>query len=301
MLKVLDVDGAVTRTTGGWAATGDPWSYDGERYQRVAAERSREQQAMLDYQATDGCRMEFLRRELDDPEAAPCGRCDNCTGARWSAEVVPSGVTAAQDRLARPGVTVEPRKMWPSGMKELGISGATGKIAASRLAEPGRALGRLTDVGWGGVLRPLLADGAPDEPVTPQLVDAIVKVLAAWDWSSRPASVVTLPSRSRPVLVESLGQRIAGIGRLSYLGSLGYATPDGPGPRRHNSAQRLASLWRALVVPDALREALSAADGPVLLVDDQIDSGWTMTVAAASLRDAGAPAVLPLALATTAG
>ena len=126
-------------------------------------------------------------------------------------------------------------------------------------------------------------------------------MLAAWDWSSRPTSVVTLPSRTRPVLVESLGQRIADIGRLSYLGALDYVTADGPGPRRHNSAQRLASLWRALVVPDSLREALSAADGPVLLVDDQIDSGWTMTVAAALLRDAGAPAVLPLALAVTAG
>ena len=301
MLKVLDVDGAVSLTAGGWLATGLPWEYDGERYERVAAERSREQQAMLAYQVAEGCRMEFLRRELDDPAAVPCGRCDNCTGARWSLEVVPSGVAAAQDRLARPGVSVEPRKMWPTGMKELGIDGASGKIPASRLAEPGRALGRLTDVGWGGTLRALFAEGAPDEPVTGQLTDAVVKVLAAWDWSSRPTSVVTLPSRTRPVLVESLGQRIADIGRLSYLGALDYATADGPGPRRHNSAQRLASLWRALVVPDSLREALSAADGPVLLVDDQIDSGWTMTVAAALLRDAGAPAVLPLALAVTAG
>ena len=117
MLKVLDVDGAVTRTAGGWAATGRPWSYDGERYERVAAERSREQQSMLDYQATDGCRMEFLRRELDDPEAAACGRCDNCTGQPWAAEVAASGVAVAQDRLARPGVSVEPRKMWPTGMK----------------------------------------------------------------------------------------------------------------------------------------------------------------------------------------
>src|SRR6202044_113569 len=56
MLKVLDVDGAVTRTVGGWAATGRPWAYDGERYQRVGGERTREQQAMLAYQATDGCR-----------------------------------------------------------------------------------------------------------------------------------------------------------------------------------------------------------------------------------------------------
>jgi ATP-dependent DNA helicase RecQ len=112
---------------------------------------------------------------------------------------------------------------------------------------------------------------------------------------------VTLPSRSRPVLVGTLGERIAGIGRLTYLGALGYATEDGPGPRRHNSAQRLASLWRSLVVPEDLRAALKAADGPVLLVDDQIDTGWTMTVAAALLRDAGADAVLPLALATTTG
>jgi ATP-dependent DNA helicase RecQ len=302
MLKVLDVDGAVTRTAGGWAATGLPWAYDQERYDRVSRERKREQQSMLDYQATGGCRMEFLRRELDDPAAKACGRCDNCTGQPWPASVPEAGTQAARDRLARPGVSVEPRKMWPTGMKELGIN-ASGKIPAARTAEPGRALGRLTDVGWGAALRALLAPGAPDGPVTPQLTDAVVKVLAAWDWTQRPASVVTMPSRSRPLLVDSLGQRIAAIGRLTYLGALAYATPDGPGPRRHNSAQRLASLWRALVVPDDLRDALLAAgpDAPVLLVDDQIDTGWTMTVAAALLRDAGAPGVLPLALATTTG
>ena len=302
MLKVLDVDGAVTRTTGGWAATGMPWAYDGERYERVARERSREQQAMLAYQATDGCRMEFLRRELDDPEARPCGRCDNCTGRPWQAEVPQDGAEAARQRLLRPGVTVEPRKMWPTGMRDLGIDDASGKIPAARTAEAGRALGRLTDVGWGGTLRALFAEGAPDEPVTAQLTDAIVQVLAAWDWARRPASVVTLPSRSRPVLVSSLGQRIAAIGRLRYLGSLGYVTPDGPGPRRHNSAQRLSTVWRALTVPAELRAAIAdAGDGPVLLVDDQIDTGWTMTVAAALLRDAGATAVLPLALAATTG
>jgi ATP-dependent DNA helicase RecQ len=300
MLKVLDVDGAVTRTVGGWAATGRPWAYDKERYERVAWERKREQQAMLDYQATDGCRMEFLRRELDDPGATACGRCDNCTGQPWPAEVPQASASAARERLARPGVEVEPRKMWPTGMQELGID-ASGKIPAERTAERGRALGRLTDVGWGVTLRALFTEGAPDEPVTAQLTDAVVKVLAAWDWAQRPVSVVTMPSRSRPVLIASLGERIAAIGRLAYLGALGYATPDGPGPRRHNSAQRLASLWGSIVVPDDLRDALKTSDGPVLLVDDQIDTGWTMTVGAALLRDAGAPAVLPLALATITG
>jgi ATP-dependent DNA helicase RecQ len=302
MLKVLDVDGAVTRTAGGWTTTGAPWAYDRDRYERVARERKREQEAMLAYQETSGCRMEFLRRELDDPGAAACGRCDNCTGQPWPAEVRSANEAAARERLARPGVEVEPRKMWPTGMKELGID-VSGKIPTSRVALTGRALGRLTGAGWGATLRALLAEGAPDGPVTSQLVDAVVKVLAAWGWETRPTCVVAMPSRGRSVLIGSLGERIATVGRLNYLGTLGYVTPDGPGPRRHNSAQRLASLWRALVVPDDLRATLAepAQDGPVLLIDDQVDTGWTMTVAAALLRDAGAPAVLPFALATVSG
>ena len=303
MLKVLDVDGAVTRTTGGWAATGMPWAYDGERYERVARERSREQQAMLAYQATDGCRMEFLRRELDDPEAGPCGRCDNCTGRPWQSEVPQDGAEAARQRLLRPGVTVEPRKMWPTGMRDLGIDDASGKIPAARLAEPGRALGRLTDVGWGGTLRALFADGAPDEPVTAQLTDAMVQVLAAWDWARRPASVVdaALTVAARACLQSRRKDRRYRPARLPRLARLRHARRPRPAGR-HNSAQRLSTVWRALTVPQELRAAITAAgDGPVLLVDDQIDTGWTMTVASALLRDAGATAVLPLALAATTG
>ena len=301
MLKVLDVDGVVRRTGGGWEATGRPWTYDEERYQRVAQERIREQQSMLAYQATDACRMQYLRRELDDPEAARCGRCDNCTGREPDLRVTQAGADAARQRLLRPGVGVEPRRMWPPGLKDLGISGVSGKISADRAAEPGRALGRLTDIGWGTTLRALLADQTPDGPVTDQFADAVVKVLAAWDWSQRPAGIVTVPSRTRPVLITSLAQRIAQVGRLPYLGSLGYVGPDGPGPRRHNSAQRLCSLWHALIVPEDLREALGQSTGPLLLIDDRIETGWTMTVAAKQLREAGAPAVLPLALAVTTG
>ena len=81
-----------------------------QRYDRVAAERSREQQAMLGYTGTEGCRMEYLRRELDDPEAAPCGRCDNCTGVARAAGVSSGTEEFARDRLRRPGVTVTPRR-----------------------------------------------------------------------------------------------------------------------------------------------------------------------------------------------
>ena len=61
LLKVLDVDGAVHRVPGGWTATGEPWTYDAERYGRVTEAREREQQLMVDYERTDRCRMAFLQ------------------------------------------------------------------------------------------------------------------------------------------------------------------------------------------------------------------------------------------------
>jgi ATP-dependent DNA helicase RecQ len=298
MLKVLDVDGAVRRVSGGWASTGRPWAYDADRYARVAAERSREQQAMLGYIATGECRMEYLRRELDDPAAARCGRCDNCTRRPWPATVSEAGAAAARDRLLRPGIEVTPRKMWPTGMRELGID-AAGKIPPGLSAEPGRALGRLTDLGWGPRLRAVLASAEPDGPVPEDLVEAVVKVLAAWNWPQRPACVVTLPSRTRPELIASLGQRVADIGQIPYLGALEHV--GGPQAEHYNSAQRLSALWLKFAVPGPLRDAVSQTGGPLLLVDDRIDTGWTMTVAARLLREAGAPAVLPLVLAVTTG
>jgi ATP-dependent DNA helicase RecQ len=306
MLKVLDVDGAVRRVSGGWTATGQPWSYDADRYARVAAERAREQRAMLGYIETGSCRMEYLRRELDDPGAEPCGRCDNCTGRAWPAAVSEAGTAAARERLLRPGAEVAVRQMWPTGMSELGV-GVSGRIPPQSRALPGRAVARLTDLGWGTRLRALLAEpaGGPpaDQAVPPDILRAVVQVLADWEWDERPALVVTIPSRSRPRLVASLGQEIARVGRLEYAGSLEYAGPDGPDdpagqePGQRNSAQRLRAVWQALAVPGPVGAAVTRAAGPVLLVDDLVETGWTMTVAARLLRDAGAPAVLPLCLA----
>ncbi|NUS43090.1 MAG: DEAD/DEAH box helicase, partial [Mycobacteriaceae bacterium] len=292
VLKVLDVDGAVRRVRGGWTATGAPWDYDAERYDRIAAARAAEQQAMLDFQRTSGCRMAFLLEQLDDPAAAPCGRCDNCTGTSWSVEVSADAATAAGERLSRPGVDIAPRKQWPSGMAALGVP-LSGRISAAQLAEPGRAVGRLTDIGWGNRLRELLADAAPDQPVPDDLFQACVRVLAAWDWAERPTGVVAIASRRRPELVHSLASRLAAIGKLPLLGTLA-STADTMG--RSNSAHRLAGLWNGLH-PNGLD--LSTATGPLLLVDDLMDTGWTMTLAAARLREAGAPAILPFTLALT--
>jgi ATP-dependent DNA helicase RecQ len=290
MLKVLDVDGAVQRVSGGWVATGQPWAYDAERYARVAADRAAEQQAMRAYAATDTCRMEFLRRQLDDPDAAPCGRCDRCTGRPLPPDVSPEALAAAQAALGRPGVEIEPRRMWPTGLGDLGL---TGRIPADRQADSGRALGRLSDIGWGSRLRELLA--GPDLEVPPEVLQGMVQVLAGWGWESRPGAVVALPSTTRPRLVASLAARIAEVGRLPLLGTLDRVRDE---PRRHgsNSAQRLLAVHGAFAVPAGM-----TFDGaPVLLVDDRLDTGWTMTEATRLLRERGAGHVLPLVLAVEA-
>ena len=108
MLKVLDVDGAVRRVQGGWVATGQPWSYDEDRYARVTEAREREQQAMLDYLATTDCRMKFLRDQLDDPDAVACGRCDNCGGLSLSVDVSEAAVEQAGETTVPAGRPREP-------------------------------------------------------------------------------------------------------------------------------------------------------------------------------------------------
>jgi ATP-dependent DNA helicase RecQ len=176
--------------------------------------------------------------------------------------------------------------MWPTAMKELGVSG---RIDAGERAEAGRALGRLSDIGWGTRLRALLAE--PDQPLPDDVLKAVVTVLAGWEWEKRPTTVVALPSTSRPQLVGSLARRLAEVGRLRLAGTLEQVHPAQGG--RSNSAQRLRAVSGAFSVP----EDWELDGSPVLLVDDRTDSGWTLTEAARVLRRAGAGPVLPLVLA----
>jgi ATP-dependent DNA helicase RecQ len=294
VLKVLDVDGAVRRVKGGWVGTGEPWDYDEPRYRKLDEARRREQQAMLDYQSTDECRMTFLRRQLDDPDLKDgerCGRCDNCAGSHFSASVDEGAAALTEERLMRPGVEITPRKQWPSGLAKLGVT-LSGRIGDG--PAPGRSIGRLTDLGWGPRLRRLLDE--PDGEVPPDVVQAAVKVLASWDWKDRPTAVLALDSDTHPVLIGSLARELARLGRLTDLGVLRYV----PGHRpvtAANSAYRVAALDGSWEPPDP--SAIAAAGGPVLLVDDLTDTGWTLTMAARVVKQAGAPAVLPFALAAT--
>ncbi|ROQ40670.1 RecQ-like ATP-dependent DNA helicase [Frondihabitans sp. PhB188] len=308
MLKVLDVDGAAKRVQGGWISTETGWSYDAERYGRIAEARVAEQNAMIRYESGETCRMQLLQADLDDPAAAPCGRCDVCAGAWYPVDVDSSAATQAAGALDRVGVEIEPRAQWPTGADRVGLS-VKGKISPAERVEPGRALARLTDLGWGTTLRTTFAPATPDAPLSRSLLDGCVRVLADWPWEARPTGIVAMPSSTHPQLIASLAEALGAVGRLPVLGSLASSRVAPPGPtgaadsvparreRGGNSVFRLADVWESVHVPAELAATLAAHSGPVLLVDDLVDSRWTLTVAGRALRRAGADAVLPFALA----
>ena len=291
MLKVLDVDGAVHRVQGGWESTGVPWQYDAERYQRVTEARQREQDAMLTYLETDQCRMEFLRQQLDDPGAEPCGRCDNCGGLEVAASVSDREVEQAEERLSRPGVIVQPRKMWPGALANLGLD-LKGRIGDQ--AEEGRAVARLTDLGHGQALRELFRDGVGDADVPVPLARAVVDVLN--DWRPHVDAIVHVESARRPTLTSNLAEGVSRFLKKPVVGRWVIVDDSvAPGQGAMNSAQRVAAVSRRFALES---EPLDGAS--VLLVDDLVGTGWTLTIAARALRQAGAERVLPLTLAVGA-
>jgi ATP-dependent DNA helicase RecQ len=249
---------------------------------------------MLEYVATSGCRMRFLREQLDDPQAADCGRCDNCGGVDVPAGASEESVAGAHDRLTRPGVAVAPRRMWPTALANLGLD-LKGRIPPELSAEEGRVVARLTDLGPGQALRDLFRPGAPDQEVPVPLVKGVVAVLH--DWQPRPDAIVGFESRTHPRLVGSLVDGLSrhlGVPVAGRVALVDDTVAHGQGAA--NSAQRVAAVSRRC----GLRLTGDVAGRRVLLVDDLVVTGWSMTLAAGWLRDQGAVAVLPLALGTQA-
>ena len=283
MLRVIAVDGAVERTQGGWIATGVPYVYDTEKWDGIRAVRKAEADIMRAYARGRGCLMEFLQQALDDPDPGPCGRCSVCTGELPAPgrELDPATVEAVRMCLRGADTVLEPRKRWPAGA-------AGGRKGAIVGATTGRALTYADTPGW---LNAITALNGPDAPLPDDVVQGMVAVLTRWrqSWNARPVAVVPMPSRRHPVLVRDLAERIAAIGKLELVDAL---TVSGPRPPDDvPSGPRVEALFASLAVAPELQ---SLPDGPVLLVDDTYRTGWTMTVAAALLREAGAREVMPL-------
>ncbi len=282
LLKILEVDSAVERVDSGWQRTLQRWSYDSQRVEAVTALRREEQAQMAEYVSADQCRMELLRSHLDDSQAHPCGICDNCLSDQRDLAASTHTIQAAVDFLRGTELTMEPRKQDPDRKK----------IPEEQRCEPGWVLALWGDGGWGAIVQSGKAEGHFGDDLVGASADLISE---RWRPDPAPTWVTHVPSLRNPGLVKDLARRIAQKLALPWHDAVAKVHDTQPQKFMQNSAKQYANIEGAFaVVPDV-------PTGPVLLVDDVVDSRWTLTVIASQLRRAGVELVYPFALADTAG
>jgi ATP-dependent DNA helicase RecQ len=256
-----------------------------QRAERLTGLRRAEQQQMQQYLALISGHMEFLIQALDGdpgtyhaPNIAPLPAAFDEALAREAVEF-----------LRRTSLPLEPRRLWPTGgLPQMNV---TGRIAAERQAQPGRVLCMWGDAGWGSLVR---QGKSHDGRFADQLVEACAAMVRSWSPQPMPAWVTCIPSRRHTNLVPDFARRLAAALNLPFHQVL-EKTDDRPAQKQMaNSAQQARN------VDGSLRVHGNVPAGPALLVDDMVDSKWTLTVAAYLLTSNGSGPVYPLALASTA-
>ena len=279
MLKVLDVEGAVTRKGTKWLLVPDSgWRYEAERYRAVTELRRAEQAAMARFGADGRCLMRTLQEELDDPDPQDCGRCSVCAGPRFDSAPDPELVRAAQAHLRSQPLSFEPKRMAPDG------EGAMRKIPDELRVEDGRALARAGDAGWSAEIDAGLAEGhVPDE-----VIEAAAKLVR--EWGIHPEWVTAVPSRRSGDPVSEAVARLATALNLPFHPVLVRTQDRPPQSEMRNAAQQVGNVRGAFGVSGKV------PSGRCLLVDDRRQSGWTVAMVGGQLRQRGSGPVYPLVL-----
>ena len=246
-----------------------------ERTERLTELRRAEQQQMQEYVDLSSDHMEFLIRSLDgDPRDFQPPEMPDLPST-----VHPASVRDAIAFLRNASLPIEPRKQWPTGKG----------IEREQRAQPGRALCVWGDAGWGR----LVSEGKyRDDRFADELVDACVALLREWQPAPYPTWVAAVPSHRRPDLVPDFAGRLAVALQLPFREVLQRKEDRPEQKTMENSDKQARNVVGSLAVNEA-RMFL----GPVLVVDDTVDSRWTFTVVAWELRRHGSGTVWPLALA----
>ena len=285
-LLSLESPAPIVKDGSKWQLTAEELSDEfWKRADRLTRLRRDEQRQMQEYVGLEAGHMEFLIRALDGepgvvrPPDLPS----------LPAEAAPDLLQEAVAFLQRTSLPIEPRKRWPAGgMPQYDVRG---HIPLEHRAQAGKALCIWDDAGWGGLVR---AGKYRDGRFAGSLVDACVDLMRRWDPRPVPEWVACIPSQRHPNLVPDLAERLAGRLGLPFHRVL-EKTEDRPEQKTMaNSTQQARNVDGSLVV-----SVESLPGGPVLLVDDMVDSRWTLTVATWLLRTHGAGEVWPLVLALT--
>ncbi len=270
-------------------ATASEYEIDKMSIDAITAIREQEQKEMQEYMKHTGCLMEFIARALDDPSPSLCGKCVNCDSFSLLPEQFDDDlVNQAALFLKRNYRRISPRKQWPyhTSLIEYGFSG---RIQPSLQAEEGRALCLWRDAGWGQLVKQGKYD---DNRFSDELVVACVEMIKHWIPDSVPEWVTCIPSKNHPSLVSDFAERLAKVLTLPFIPCI-EKTIDNPEQKfmenSSHQAMNLDGVFKVNLDPKPY--------APCFLVDDMVDSRWTLTVASALLRQAGCTAVLPLTLA----
>ncbi len=260
-----------------------------QQINRLAQQRREEQSKMDEYLQTSGCLMEFLQGQLDDLNAERCGRCASCVGHELVSSSFPEDLVNEAALFIRRGyLVIEPRKQWPG--RALEPDGPKGRIHQDFRAQEGRALCHWTDPVRGASVR---TGKTRDLQFSDELVMGLVEVIRHWGPEPRPNWVTCVPSLRTGELVPALAEKVAGQLGLPFIRTIQKL--DGPRQATcQNSPHQARNAYQSYrIIKGSVRE------GPVFLVDDLVDSGWTYTVLAYLQRQAGSGPVIPLALADT--
>ena len=233
--------------------------------------------------------MAFLQEALDDSDVENCGKCRNCNPELLLSEEFDFDLAnKAGQYLRRSYQKIRPKKQWPktSMFRYYPFEGY--RIPPELQASEGRALSLWGDAGWGQMVvegKYVLGRFSND------LVHACVEMIKAWKPDPFPGWVTCIPSDNHPGLVPDFTERLADALGLPYVPCIQVYRKHRPQKGMENSYHQAKNLDGAFQITDEFRS------GECLLIDDMIDSGWTLTVVSVLLRKAGCKAVYPLALA----
>lgn len=291
VLKYLSVENPapVIKQGSKWYRTAVNYQMDHELITHLIHQREEEWQEIQDYINTDGCLMEYLRDALDDSDSESCGQCANCVGDSL-VEIGFSSETGLQAThfLRHAETPIQPRKQ--TVKDAFPGYDFPYKLPVEHRAEEGRILSHWGDAGWGHIV----ADDKHSDHFRDELVDAAAEmILERWKPDPVPQWVTCVPSRIHPELVPDFAQRLADKLKLPFMSVFEKIKNNQPQKTQENSYHQCCNLDGVFQINDEV------VDTPVLLVDDIVDSRWTMTVLAALLRRAGSGNVFPLALATS--
>ncbi len=256
-----------------------------QRAERLTNLRREEQHQMQEYVSLTSGHMEFLIRALDGDTGTVCAHALPPLPTNTDQSLVREAVAF----LRRTSLPIEPRKQWPAGgMPQYHLSG---RIATNLQAQPGKALCIWGDAGWGGLVR---QGKYHNRRFADDLVTACVSMIREWNPQPVPTWVTCVPSLRHLDLVPDLARRLATALGLAFHTVIDKTDNRPEQKTMANSTQQARNIDGSLSL---CTEHLPS--GPVLLVDDMVDSRWTLTIAAWLLRSRGSGEVFPLALALT--